>query len=115
VLMILTNPDPGLQASRRLHNAGLHQIRICHWLLMSVSLKKLKLLAVLVSQLYVTVSTLLSIICMLLEPCDYEGNCWLVFQCADFICERETQGWYIALWSMDVDSTDSSGLFLIIL
>jgi hypothetical protein len=57
MLIILTNPDPGLQASRRLLNSGLHRIRICHWLLMSVSFKKLKLLAVLVSQLHATVST----------------------------------------------------------
>jgi len=87
--MILTNPNPGFWSSRRVHNAGLHQIRICRWLLMPVSFKKLKLLAVLVSQLHVTVSTLLSVICMLLGPCHYEGNCWLVFQCADFSCEWE--------------------------
>jgi len=115
VLMIVTNPEPGLRSSRKVHNAGLHQIRICRWLLMSVSFKKLKVLAVHLSQLHVTVNTLLSIICMLLEPHHYEGNCWLVFQNAGFSCEQETQGWCNASWSKDVDSTDSSGLYLIIL
>jgi len=41
VLMTVTNPDPGVWSSRRVHNAGLHQIRICCWLLISVSFKKL--------------------------------------------------------------------------
>jgi len=69
VLMTLTNPDPGVWSSRTVHNAGLHQIRICHSLLISVSFKKLKVLAAHLSQLHVPVNTLLSIICMLLEPC----------------------------------------------
>lgn len=82
---------------------------------MSVSFKKLQVLAVHLSQLHGTVNTLLSVICMLLEPRHYEGNCWLVFQNADFSCEQETQGWCSASRSMDVDSTDGSGLYLIIL
>lgn len=75
MLMILTNPDPGVQSSRRVHNAGLRQIRICRWLLMSVSLKKLKVLAAHLAQLHLSVNTILSIICLLLEPRWYEGNC----------------------------------------
>jgi len=82
---------------------------------MSVSFKKLNVLAVHLSQLHVTVNTLLSIICVLLEPHHYEGNCWLVFQYSDFSCEREKQDWCSASWSMDVDSAESSGLYLIIL
>jgi len=84
---------------------------------MSVSFKKLKVLVVHLSQLHVTVNTLLSIVYYMhvARAHHYEGNCWLVFQNADFSCEQETQGWCSASWSKDVDSTDSSGLYLIVL
>ena len=73
------------------------------------------MLALHLSELHVTVNNLMSIICLLLEPWHCEGNCWLVFQYADFSCEQVMQSLCSASWLMEVDSTDSSDLHLIIL